>query len=245
MLRYSDHADVMTSGMTANTRRTVSVLFVGNSFTATNDLPVMLVNIAAADPGNTVQLAVKAVTYPGADLNHMLTRTDALAWAQKHSFDYVVLQERSAWYAHPQWIESARANAAAWRDALRPLKVKPILFESWADRDGSVAYTDPTYYAYGKTFKEITRVAQRETDALAQNLGMSVVRVGRAFYFAVQSRGPDLFQADGHHASRAGAYLGALAFYRYFTKRSGAESIYRPWGVSAADAAALVQASGR
>ena len=33
MLRDGDHAEVMTSGVTPKTTRTVTILFVGNSFT--------------------------------------------------------------------------------------------------------------------------------------------------------------------------------------------------------------------
>lgn len=245
MLRDWDHGDVMTSGVTPQTKRSIAILFVGNSFTASNDLPAMLVNIAAADLGNPVQLSVKAVTHPGADLGYMLRQTDALAWAQAHPVDYVVLQERSGWYALPQWIETARSNATDWRYALAPLKTQPVLFETWADLEGSNVYTDPTYYAYGRNFKGVTDDARRETGALAQALGMPVVRVGRAFYYAVQAGAGDLFQRDKHHPGHAGTYLAALTFYRFFTWRTGAETTYRPWGMSAAEAAVLVQAAGR
>jgi len=246
MLRESDHSEIMTSGETAQTKKNVTILFVGNSFTFVNDLPAMLVNIAAADPGNTTQLAVKAITYPDAHLGALLSQSDALAWLGAHPTDYVVLQEHSGWYALPQWVDEARGSAKAWRDALLPLKARPVLFESWADATGSNIYTDPTFYAYGRTFRELTLDAESGTGALAQELGMPVVKVARAFYRAAQSsRAPDLFQPDLHHPSQAGSYLAALAFYRFFTQRSGAESSYRPWGVSAADKALLVEAAGR
>jgi hypothetical protein len=235
----------MSSGTTAQTTRTITILFIGNSLTSTNDLPAMLVNIAAADPGNPVQLVVKAVTHPGVTLGYMLTDTDALAWAQANPTDYVVLQEGSAWYEAPEWVEDARQSALAWRDALAPSKARLILFASWADLDGSRNYTDPTYCCYGKTFKEVTGDSQRATRALAQELGMSEVEVARSYYFAVEAGARDLVQGDLHHPGRAGTYLAALTFYRYFTKRSGAATTYRPWGMTAAEAAVLVQASGR
>jgi hypothetical protein len=175
----------------------------------------------------------------------MLKQTDALAWAQANPVDYVVLQDRSSWYLNPQWIAQARLNATDWRYALSTLNAKPVLFESWADLDGSNVYTDPTFYAYGKSFKEVSDEAMRETRALGEDLGMPVVRVGRAFYYAVQSGARDLFQGDLHHPGRAGTYLAALTFYRFFTWRSGGETTYRPWGMTPQEAAVLVQASGR
>jgi hypothetical protein len=245
MLRDTDHGDVMSSGITAQTKKTITILFIGNSLTATNDLPAMLVNIAAEDPGNPVQLSVKAITHPGVSLKYMLAETDALAWALANAPEYVVLQEQSSWYEMQHWARGARENAHAWQDALRPSKSKLVLFESWADLDGSALYADPNYCCFGKTFKEVTGDSQRATGALAQELGIPVAKVARAYYFAVQAGATDLYQADLHHPGTAGTYLAALTFYRYFTKRSGAETTYRPWGMTAAEAAVLVQASGR
>ena len=244
MLRDSDHADVMTSGVTPKTTRTITILFVGNSFTSTNDLPAMLVNIAAADPDNPVQLAVKAVTVPGTNLRQLLRETDALAWALANRPDYVVLQEQSLWYTVPRWIQQARANALDWHYALSAVQTKTILFESWPDLDGGDSYTKPNYCCYGKSFKEIAAAAQRETAALAQELDMSVARVARAYSFAVPA-GADLYQRDLHHASHAGTYLAALTFYRHFTHRSGGATTYRPWGMSVSEAQVLVKAVSR
>jgi len=57
----------------------------------------------------------------------------------------------------------------------------------------------------------------------------------------MQQRNDDLAH---HHPSVAGAYLAALVFYRYFTGRTGAEATWRPSGLSAEDAAALVRLNG-
>jgi hypothetical protein len=240
-----DRDEAMSSGATPQTAKTISILFVGNSFTSGNDLAAMLVNIAAADPGNPVQLSVKAITYPGADLRGMLKQTDALAWAQANRPDYVVLQERSLWYSVPRWVQQARENALDWRYALSPLKAQAILFETWPDFDGGEAYIKRNYCSYGKTFKELSAESQRATAAMAQEINAPVVRVARSYYYAVQAGATGLYQRDLHHAGYAGTYLAALTFYRYFTHRSGAETTYRPFGMSAAEAAVLVQAANR
>ena len=78
-LSEADHDDVMMSGATPKTTPTISVLFIGNSLTSSNDLPAMLLNIAAEDPDNPVQLAVKTFTRPGVDLHDMLKETDVSA----------------------------------------------------------------------------------------------------------------------------------------------------------------------
>jgi hypothetical protein len=244
ILRDHDHEEVMTCKPAAAPAKILRVLFVGNSLTFVNDLPAMLVNIAASDRTNTTRLEVKAETYPGANLNFMLTKFGALAWAQAHHVDYVVLQERSGWYETSPGFYEAKQDAADWRDALLSLNETPILFQVWADGAESVVYSDRGYAAFGKTVEQDANDAAESTQSLGREFGLPVVAVGQALARAMRTAGaPDVVGPDHHHPSVAGTYLAALVFYRYFTKRSGAEATYRPWGMSAADAAMLVQLS--
>jgi hypothetical protein len=198
-LSESDHADVMTSGTTPRTARHIAILFVGNSFTFVNDLPAMVVNLAAADAGNTAELEVKAITVTDARLDYLLQQSGALAWLHAHPVDYTVLQEHSGWYEVPDWIDNARNSATAWRDALIPLHAKPVLFETWADGVGSTIYAEP-YYASGKTPAEVAHDSELKSADLAQELGIPMVMVGRAFDHASRiTDAPDLFGPDRHH----------------------------------------------
>jgi hypothetical protein len=237
-----DHDDLMVS-KTEKADATITVLFVGNSLTFRNDLPAMVVNLASSDPGNSTRLQVKAETHPNATLDYMLTQTGALAWAQDHHPDYVVLQEHSFWYGGS--YEAARDAADRWNDALRPLHEAPLLFQVWADGEGSDLYTNKDSGAFGSTPAEDARNAAEGTERLSRRLGLPVVAVGRAFEAARETHGaPDVYGPDHHHPSVAGTYLAALVFYRFFTGRTGAEATYRPHGLSQQDAALLVRLSG-
>jgi hypothetical protein len=237
-----DHDEVMVSQTAAAPTRTISVLFVGDSLTFVHDVPAMLVNIASSDPANTTRLDVKAVTWPSADLDYLRTQTGALAWAQAHHVDYVVLQEQSRWFQGGyHW---ALGHATAWTEALQPLGETPVLFQVWADGAASEAYTNPRYSAFGSTPERSAQDSDAATDRLGQQLGLQVAYVGRAFESARETQGaPDVYGPDGHHASMAGAYLAGLVFYQFFTGRSGAQASFRPPGVDAAAAAKLVRAS--
>ncbi len=244
ILRNADHEEVMISAAAAPLK-IVRVLFVGNSLTFTNDLPAMLVNIASSDPANHTQLEVNAETYPDATLNHMLTKTAALTWAQAHHVDYVVLQEHSGWYETQSGFDDALKSIADWRDALAPLNEAPILFQVWADGAGGDVYANRDSTDAAKSPAGEAGAAATSTQSLGHKLGLPVVAIGQAFARATQTPGaPDVFRLDHHHPSVAGTYLAALVFYRRFTGRSGADATYRPWGMSAADAAMLVQLSG-
>jgi hypothetical protein len=234
-----DHDELMVS-RTAKASSTVTVLFVGNSLTFRNDLPAMLVDLASSDPGNPTRLQVKGETYPDASLDDMFAKAQALEWARAHHPDYVVLQEHSFWYDTD--FEAARAAASRWANALRSLNEAPLLFEVWADGEGSDVYTHASYHL---TPADDARSAAASTNSLGHSLGLPVVAVGQAFEAARETPGaPNLYDADHHHPSVAGTYLAALVFYRLFTGRSGAEATWRPEGLSAQDAAILVRLNG-
>jgi hypothetical protein len=238
--RYEhDHDEIMVSD-TPNATRTITVVFIGNSITFHNDLAAMLVNIASSDPGNRTRLQVKALTYPNATLDELRTKTGAVSWIQAHHVDYAVLQEHTIWYDFPHSYDGLGAFTA-WDEALRPQGVTSLLFEDWADADGSEVYTDKDDPTFGSSAEKDVANSANATAALGKALGLQVVSVGDAFEAARETKGaPDVWGPDHHHASVAGTYLAATVFYRYLTGRTGAEATYRPHGVSAQDAATLV-----
>jgi hypothetical protein len=238
-----DNAELMVSKTAAAPTRSLDVLFVGNSLTYVNDMPAMLVNIASSDPGNTVQLRVKAETAPDATLQFLLNNTDALPYAKSHHFDDVVLQEHDSWYYPVKEIDPR--GVWNWTNEVHNIGAAPILFETWGDPDGSDSYTDQRYATFGHTPGQEAEAVAEATDELGHKLSAPVVKVGAAFERARTTKGaPDPWGPDRHHPSLAGTYLGALVFYRYFTGRDGAQATYRPFGMSAADASALVALSG-
>lgn len=238
--RYEhDHGKIMISD-TPNATRTIAVVFIGNSITFHNDLAAMLVNLASSDPGNRTRLQVKALTSPNATLDELRAKTDVLSWIQAHHVDYAVLQEHTIWYDFPFSYDGLGAFTA-WDEALRPQGVTSLVFEDWADGDGSEIYTNKQYPTFGSTSEKDAARSANATAALGKALGLHVVSVGDAFEAARETNGaPDVWGPDHHHASVAGTYLAAIVFYRFLTGRSGAEATYRPNGVSAQDAATLV-----
>jgi hypothetical protein len=241
-----DHDDLMIADA-PNAGRTLTVVFVGNSLTFANDLPAMLVDIASSDPAAPVRLEVKGETKAGASLDEMLNQTGALAWIKAHHVDDVVLQEHSHWFvardgydASSDGYDEGLRAAEAWSAALKPTGATPVVFEVWADADGGDAYTDKDYATYGQTSEREAANALQSTQTLASRIGTSAVLVGQAFETARETPGvPDVWGPDRHHPSAAGTYLAALVFYRYLTGRTGAETTYRPLGLSAEDAAKL------
>ena len=224
----------MISSTAAPPRRSLSVLFVGNSLISTNDLPAMLTNIASSDPGNTTKLAVKAVTRADANLLQLKTESGALDWAQAHRSDFVVLQPRSHWYNSQHSAAATLKIATEWRDALQKIGQSPILFQVWSDGERAAFFVNSTFGAFTRDVAVDAKQAVTSTEWMARRLGgLPVVPVGEAFERARKDKAaPDLYRPDQHQPNLVGTYLAALVFYRHLTGRSGAEATYRPDGLS-------------
>ncbi len=209
--------------------RTVSILFIGNSFTYVNDIPDMVVQIASSDATNKVQLEVRSVTRGGADLNYMFHSAQASNVLKQQHWDYLVLQEQSQWTGSQARIDDTYAAVDNWTQAARQVRATPILYETWADKAGSPAYSDPRSYFFRQTPDQVQEDIDAQSSALARHFGMAVVLVGRYWAYAEeQSNAPDLYAADHHHPSVAGSYLTALIFYHFFTGNALTQIRYHP-----------------
>lgn len=246
VLQEHDRGPIMVAGPSGDGYPAVRVLLVGNSLTYVKDVPGMLANIAAADPGLPVRLEVESRTRTNATLDQLLQNTDAVAWMRLNRPTRVIVQEHSGWYLPGSGLEGIDQALAPWRAAADGIGAKVDVFEDWGDGDGDKAYDDPHALSFGLTPDEDARRSAEATAAAAQRLGLGVVPVGDAFAKARHApEVPDVYQADRHHADVAGAYLAALVLYRRLTGRDGAESRYRPLGLSDQQALRLVRiASG-
>lgn len=179
----------------------VSVLFVGNSYTTTNDLPGVFADLASA---GGYDAEVDVVAWGGAWLRDHVDKGSARVALTGGNWDYVVLQEQSIVPASP----TERVNAMF--PAIRQLGgvaddwgTEPVLFLTWARRDG---FPDVGYNSYEPMQQAITQAYEQ----IADEVGARVAPVGEAWAIS-QSFG--LYQTDGSHPSPTGTYLAASVLY--------------------------------
>jgi hypothetical protein len=168
----------------------ITLLFMGNSHTAVNDLPAMVAAmVRAARPGRTV-FAQEA---PGwMFLEERAVDAASLELLQARRWTFVVLQAQkystSGLFSYP--IDGAVDLARKARAA----GAVPILFPEWPRRD-----VDETQRIYDLHVS----IAQRQAACVAP--------IGQAWDLAL-ARHPTLVlhDADGNHSAPAGAFLAAL-----------------------------------
>jgi hypothetical protein len=193
------------------------VLFVGNSLTYYNDMPHMLHELAAEDPGAQPIFSVARTrgswTLKGAtDDKGLESLLEDVQW------DEVVLQERSWYLSEPKdwWLRETYPYAEDLQREIRAANDQGMLFETWGYRHG---IDDQDSYAWMQSRLDAGY------QALGTRLGMNVVPVGDAWYATQTERpGLDLWADDGRHPNRAGSYLAACVFYAELTGRDPSQS---------------------
>ena len=172
----------------------VLILFVGNSHTYYNDMPVLLSRIAGANGRGPIE--TRRSVEPGVDLRWHWNSTKTRGRISSRPWDYVVLQERSggplenrdSFFKHARLLDAEIARAGA----------KTMFFMTWANYMRA-----ETQQPVSEAYSEISG----ELDAV-------LVPVGQAWQNVYGKRpGLVLHAPDNRHANFLGSYLTACVFY--------------------------------
>ncbi len=175
------------------------VLFVGNSLTEGNDLPLM-VEALSASGGHA--LSVDSVTYGGVALeDHWNLGTQNRIAAG--GFRFVVLQQG------PSALPDSRANLREWTrrfdEVIRRAGGRTALYMVWPESYRTGAFPDVAA-SY--------RLAAQDVDGILLPAGEAWVAAWR------RDRGLRLYGPDGVHPTELGTYLAALTIYGGLTEAS-------------------------
>ncbi len=177
-----------------------NVLFIGNSFTARNDLPGLIAQLAAAR-GKPIEH--RLISKGGASLRTHWNAGEALKEIQDGRYDFVVLQEQSTLP-----VKNAirmHENVRLFDEAIRRADSKTVLYMNWARRnapESQQAITD----AY---------------NAIGRELRATVVPVGVVWQrFLREHDQPVLHDRDQSHPTLAGSYLAACVFLAVLFKQN-------------------------
>jgi len=169
------------------------VLFVGNSLTATNDLPGRVAGLAAA-AGK--RLEYEGITYGGFSLEDHWLQGDARAALATGGWNVVIMQQGPS--ALPESQVDLRLWAARFADDARAVGTRPALLTVWPEDYRRPALSDVI-------------VSYRSA---AEAAGAQLFPAGEAWHAAWEcnARLP-LYGPDGFHPSALGTYAAALVIY--------------------------------
>ncbi|GAA0593339.1 SGNH/GDSL hydrolase family protein [Kribbella sandramycini] len=168
------------------------ILFVGNSFTARNNLPGLLKGLAAA---RGVEMSSTLIQAGGASLRQHLNAGKAPAAIADGGYDVVVLQEQSTLPIKSP--ERFRESAREFDAAIRAAGARTALYLTWARRNAPETQAALTAAYAGS----------------AVELGATLIPVGPVWERFLQEHAePVLHDKDNSHPALAGSYLAACVF---------------------------------
>lgn len=188
------------------------VLFIGNSYTYTNDLPGTLEKLAESG-GFRLETGISA--QGGWTLSDHLTSPDTNAQFENSKWNYIVLQEQSNIPASDS-IRNSKMYPAARKLAEKTtqLSAQPILFVTWGHQSGWPENSMPTY-------ESMQLALNYGYLTVARQLHATLAPVGFA-WLALHRNHPqlNLWQEDGSHPNENGTYLAACIFYAVIFQKS-------------------------
>lgn len=178
-----------------------NVLFIGNSYTHTNNMPTMVEEIADA---NGLSVNTTMIAPGGAFLHEHNVNPEVIAAIQSGEYDTVVFQEQSVAPSLATFAQENTLPAAASLDALADgAGVRVIWYQTWGHLNGFPAEGHATYESMQ------TAIIATYNNIQSQN-GGQIARVGETWERARTSVPTTLYSPDGSHPSPAGSYLAAL-----------------------------------
>jgi hypothetical protein len=176
------------------------ILFIGNSLTATNDLPAVLEAFARAQ-GVTIE--TRTVAFSDHSLEDHWNRREARRAIAEGTWDYVVLQQGPS--AMPESRRLLRDYTARFAGEISRAGARSALFMVWP-ASGRIDDLPAVIESY--------RLAAHDVSALLLPVGDSWRRLWE------RDRTARLYGPDGFHPGALGTYLAALVMFQQFTGRS-------------------------
>ncbi|MFO8087623.1 MAG: PKD domain-containing protein [Bacteroidales bacterium] len=201
---------------------TLRVLFLGNSYTAANNLPQLVAKLAEED---NKELIYDSYT-PGGTLlwhfaNNMNTGnqldTTALHKIKSDNWDFVVLQEQSQVptidhyrynYMYPS-VEKLKDTISHYNPC-----AKIMMFMTWGRQNGGIQCSPDNYCS--PDFVDFSHMQDSLESAYMEAAGLinaNVAPVGIAWKKVIEDTSLVLHSSDGSHPNYKGSYLAACVFH--------------------------------
>lgn len=193
-------------------------LFIGTSYTYTNDLPDMFKELVKSGGYNVYvdqsagpSYSLEQHAYPSSDAWEGETGRNTLKKIKKTKWDYVILQEQSQHPAYPDLRVSMYKASRKLDKLIKANGSKTAFFMAWGFRNGDFVHSDVKETQTFEGMQEQIRIGYTK---IANELSALLVPVGIAWLKAVkQDPKIDLWQNDDVHPTIEGTYLSCCVFY--------------------------------
>ncbi len=202
------------------------VLFIGNSYTATNNLPQLLFDLAIS-AGDS--LYFDSYIPGGATLSAHSLNTTTNTKIMQGNWDYLVLQEQSQLPSFPLPQVLAQVfPAVRYLDSLHTVHSpcgETMFYMTWGRKNGDAGVCPNwppvcTYHGMDSLLRLRYRMLADSNHAVLSPVG-SVWRYIRTHHPSIE-----LYQLDESHPSLAGSYAAACSFYAALFRKNPAQASF-------------------
>lgn len=218
-----------------HSQETKKVLFLGNSYTAVNNLPSLVSSIATS-LGDV--LIYDSNTPGGYTFNGHSTNTTSIAKINSNNWDYVVLQEQSQLPSFPP--AQVANDVYPYADSLNRMILendsctRTMFYMTWGRKNGDAS--NCPFYTPVCTYDGMQGRLRASYLEMANDLDAEVSPVGAVWKkFRTDFPLVELYNPDESHPSIHGSYLAACTFYASIYHKSPIGA-FVPVGVSAQEA---------
>lgn len=190
----------------------LKVLFLGNSYTYYHRMPELFNQLAHR---NKKSVSVKSVASGGRRLQDHSRNSRVKKMIEEQHFDWLVMQEQSITpFVHVDQMKAAIRTINGWA---HQQKTRSLLFLFWARRyakNMGIRLNGVPYYQRFGSFADAQNELVHTHKKIANELKVGISPVGVVWQH-LHKLVPRLrlWQADGSHPSKAGAYITAMVFY--------------------------------
>jgi hypothetical protein len=193
---------------TSETHQILKILFIGNSYTFSNNLPETFEKLM--DAGG-YEVIVEQSTNGGWSLSNHAESSQTIREINKTNWDYVILQEQSVVTNPDIGMYPAIRDL---NDRINNTGAKTILFMTWGRKDGLSPAGYPDYASM-----QAQIMVNYQT--IANELNLTIAPVGLIWQETLKENpNLQLWDTDGSHPSKIGTYLAANVFYTVLTGES-------------------------
>lgn len=210
---------VFTVSFSTYAQDSKKVLFIGNSYTAVNNLPLMVSEMAESTGD---ELLYDSNTPGGFRFMNHASNATTLDKIDSNDWDYVVLQAQSQETAlsEAQMEAEVYPYAESLSDAIRANNScsQPLFYMTWGRENGDASNCQ--YLPWVCTYEGMDDVIRATYIFMAEENEAEVAPAGAVWrYLRTNHPNIDLYASDGSHPSTAGSYAAGCAFYTMIYKQ--------------------------
>jgi len=198
----------------------VSALFIGNSYTYVNNLPLLVSNLALA---NADTLVYDDNTPGGYTFSNHFANSVTNTKINSKAWDYVILQAQSQEPSFsPTQVYSQTLPYARKLDSLIKHNngcSETVFYETWGRKNGDAS--NCAVYPQVCTYLGMQNRLRQSYKKFADTCSALMSPVGEAFKRSIAlNPSLELYQGDESHPSLEGSYLAACVFYEVLFQKS-------------------------